>query len=149
MSPGITLAYRLGIPSNGIASPVGKGDGQVIWLPNAAAGEATEIDIILVSKNVAVDGWPGKRSMGTSLVGSVPLDNGDTAFAVYWAVKMPDMSKQPSGRGRFFRGMSRADLVGANLRAVAIGVEPDGSRTIYDLAVNVSTADGNDSTGAA
>lgn len=146
LAPEITLAYRLVIPSDAISSHVGEEDARVLWLPNAPRGQATEIDVLLVSKDVHLDGWPGKGSMGTLLVGSVLLDSGDTAFAVHWTVGMPERPKQQPGQGRFFRGMSRADLLDANLRAIAFGSEPDGSRTIYDLAVKLreEAADGGE-----
>jgi hypothetical protein len=48
---------------------------------------------------------------------------------------MPDLSRMKKGAARFFRGKSRADLTDDGLRALAIGAEPDGSRVMYDFAV--------------
>ena len=113
-------------------------DADVLWLPNAPDGKATEIDILLVLASTTVAGWPGKRSMGTSPVGSLPLGSGATAWVVHWVIDLPKNSSLPRGSGRFYKGRSRADLQSADLRALAFGSEPDGSRVIYDLAVSLS-----------
>jgi hypothetical protein len=73
--------------------------------------------------------------MGTSLVGSFPLENGDTVWVVRWVTDMPDLSGVSKGVGRFYAGKSRADLQGDGLRALVFGAEPDGSRVMYDCAV--------------
>ena len=76
--------------------------------------------------------------MGTSPVGSLRLGVGETAWVVYWVIELPKSPSLPKGGGRFYKGRSRADLQGANLRALAFGQEPDGSRVIYDFAVDTS-----------
>jgi hypothetical protein len=107
----------------------------MIWVPNAPEGKATEIAILLVGPEVTVTGWPGKKSMNTGLIGSIPLLNGETVWAVHLVAEMPDFSQQPQGRGHFFRDSSRDDLDAERLRALAFGRAPDGSRVIYDFAV--------------
>src|SRR4249920_1974312 len=47
IAPGITLAYRIVTPSSGVTSKVEPSDRDVIWIPNASAHEATEVDIFL------------------------------------------------------------------------------------------------------
>jgi len=76
----------------------------VKWLPNAPASKATEIDILITKPTVSGTGWPGKRSMGTSLIDSFELKNGETVWAVYWIIDMPDLSKAASGYVHFFKG---------------------------------------------
>jgi hypothetical protein len=136
ITPGVTLAFRIVTPSSAVSSSIdGSNVSGVIWLPNAPTEKATEIDIFFVNSATPPSGWPGKRSMGTSLVGSLPLENGDKVWVVYWVIDMPDLSQLNKGRGGFYKGRSRADLEGAQLRALVFGNEPDGSRVMYDCAV--------------
>lgn len=143
LGSGPTLAYRIVVPFDAITSNVTERDYAMIWIPSAPSGKAVEIDILLASEPLPVGEWPGRRGTGTSLVGSFSLDNGDTTFAVFWNIDMPAPVGPRTASGRFFRGASSADLVGGDPRAIAFGSEPDGSRTIYDLAVRVQPQ-GND-----
>ena len=77
--------------------------------------------------------------MGTALIGSIPLESGETVWAVYWNIDMPDLSELGKGIGRFYKGKNREDLKIDGLRALVIGTEPDGSRMIYDCAVKKKT----------
>jgi hypothetical protein len=137
-APGIVLAFRIVTPSAAVTSPISPAAPDVTWLPNAPDGKATEIDILLAEASVNVPGWPGRLSMGTSLVGSLQLGAGATAWVVYWTIDLPDKPSLPRGTGRFYKGRSAHDLQGANLRALTFGSEPDGSRVIYDFAVETS-----------
>jgi hypothetical protein len=56
-------------------------------------------------------------------------------WAVYWTVAMPDLTPATKGTGRFYKGKSKKDLEGKELRALVFGTEPDGSRVMYDCAV--------------
>lgn len=135
LAPGVVLAFRIVTPASSVRRPITPSDAGVLWLPNAPKGKATEIDILIVAASNVVSGWPGKRSMGTSLIGSLQLRGGETAWAVYWVIDFPKDLSLPKGRGRFYKGHSCADLENANLRALVFGTEPDGSRVIYDWAV--------------
>jgi hypothetical protein len=136
MAPGVTLAFRIVTPFSALTeSSRVRDDPAVIWLPNAPEGKATEIDILLVKPTTLTAEWPGRRSMGTSLIGSLPLSNGDTVWAVYWVIDMPNISGLSEGAWRFFKGVGKEDLQGGNLRALVLSDAPDGSRVIYDCAV--------------
>ena len=132
--PGTTLAYRVVVPSGAVTSPLSVLDGKVSWVPNPPLGEATEIDIFLVRGGLRPGTWPGQRSMGTSLIGSFTLENGSTVFAVSHVIAMPETGIPPVGKATLAKGIKRSDVEQATLRGVAFGKEPDGSRTIYDLA---------------
>ncbi len=135
LQPGITLAFRIVTPWSAVTTPIGtSGVTDIIWLPNAPENRAKEIDIFLTVPSTLVTGWPGKRSMNTSLIGSVLLENGETVWAVHWTTHMPDFSQTMKGT-RFFKGTSRKDLESDGLRMLAFGNEADGSRVIYDCAV--------------
>jgi hypothetical protein len=108
-----------------------------MWLPNCPPHRATEIDVFIISSRT-VDGWPGKRTMGTQLIGSYNLPNGESVFAVYSVIDMPDLSNAFGGkepRFRYYKGKTKGDLKSGNFRAIAFADHSDGSRVIYDFAV--------------
>jgi hypothetical protein len=139
IATGITLAFRIVTPWSAATKQISESK-SIIWLPNAPEPKATEIDVFMVHPTTPITGWPGKRSMGTSLVGSIPLENGETVWAVHWVVDMPDFSHIEKGIGRFYKGRSEKDLYSGGLRAVVFGTEPDGSRVMYDCAVQGKAA---------
>lgn len=71
--------------------------------------------------------------MGTSLVGRFQIDNGDTVWVVSRVEAQPPQLTTQLNRSRFFHGKSKNDAVGPGLRAIAFGVEADGSRVIYEF----------------
>ncbi|MEQ8765160.1 MAG: hypothetical protein RL885_14600 [Planctomycetota bacterium] len=138
--PGVTLAYRVLVPSSGVRIPITDDlPASIGWIPAAPKGKATEILIILTRKGTKVTDWPTPTGMGTELVGQMDLDNGDTAWVVHHVVDVPDL-RLPSGTPSWFKGCSREDLSGGNLRAVLFGNADDGSRFMVDCAVETSDA---------
>ena len=141
ISPGVTLAFRIVTPWSAVTNVTeGSNTTGVIWIPNAPESKATEIDILLVKPTTSVAGWPGKQSMSTSLIGSILLESGETVWAVYWVVAMPDLTTVAKGTGSFYKGKSEKDLEGEGIRALVFGTKPDGSRVMYDCAVQTRTA---------
>lgn len=140
-APGITLAFRIVTPWSAVSTPVKEDKAkEITWLPNAPEQKATEIDILITKPTTQVIGWPGKQSMGTSFIGSFPLDNGQTVWAVYLIVDMPDFSSLRTGTGRFFKGKNKNDLKGEGLRLLVFDTKSDGSRVMYDCAVQIRQA---------
>lgn len=136
IAPGVTLAYRIVTPWSATTIPIDNSSVKdMVWLPAAPKPQATEIDILIVKPITVVSGWPGQRSMGTSLIGSMRLENGETVWAVCGTVPMPDMGTIAKGPGHFFKGRDEKDLQGERLRVLAFGELPDGSRVMYDCAV--------------
>lgn len=141
IAPGVTLAFRIVTPSSALTSSKDHGKyAKVKWIDNAPNSKATEVDIIITKPEVSGSEWPGKRTMETSLIGSFQLENKETVWAVFWIIEMPDLSKIDKGVGKFFRGKSKKDLETDGLRALVFGTEIDGSRVIYDCAVQSKTA---------
>ena len=73
--------------------------------------------------------------MGTKPIGSYQIANGETVWAVYQVVDMPDLTPVTKGKGSFYKGRSYNDLKSGKLRALVLGKEQDGSRVLYDCAV--------------
>jgi hypothetical protein len=136
---GITLAYRIVTPYSAVTSKISTTDLQkVTWIPNAPNQKATEIDIFILNSTIRVTGWPGKNAIGTSLIGKLALESGETVWVVYRIVDIPDLTSSTRGSGNFFRGINRDDLKSNNLRTLVFGSEPDGSKVIYDCAIEVN-----------
>jgi hypothetical protein len=54
----------------------------IVWLPLPKVGNAVQVVLAYLAPGTLVSGWPGRRSMGTSLVGALPLQNGETVWVV-------------------------------------------------------------------
>ena len=135
ISPGVTLTFRIVTPYSAVTLKITNDDGNVTWIKNCEAPNAIEIDIFIISSGTLVTGWLGKNSKSTKLIGNFQLENGNSVYAVYWTIPMPDLSSFSTGAGKFFKGRGQKDLETGDLRAIAFGTEPDGSRTIFNCAV--------------
>ena len=89
---GITRAYCIVTPWSAVTSSIGNiKNNKIHWIPNAPKQKATEIDIIITALGISTTDWPGKRSMGTSLIGSLELENGERWWVVYRVIDMPNL----------------------------------------------------------
>lgn len=131
---GLTLAYRIVTPSGAATTEVDATDAnEIIWLPDAPQGRATEVVIFISAPSARCTNWPGKRGMGTDLVGAFVLNNDSTVWVVSHAIEMPTLPE--AGTGNFLKGRSERDLEGDGLRALVWGNADDGSRVLYDCPV--------------
>lgn len=134
--PGATKAFSIVTPWSAVANPIkGSNVKKVDWIPNAPEGKATEIQIIITQPTIELNGWPGKKSPGTSLIGSISLENGETAWVVYWVVDMPDFSSLRKATLRPYKGVKKENIPKEGLRIIIFGTAPDGSKVMYDCAV--------------
>jgi hypothetical protein len=108
----------------------------LVRIPNAPERLATEVALVLLDFDEPADSWVGQRSMGTSLVGRVPLDGGGEATLVYRTIEMPQDMPARQGNPQFFAGRSREDLQTAN-RFVAWGQAEDGSICFMEAPLEV------------
>ncbi|AII60150.1 hypothetical protein X793_00375 [Dehalococcoides mccartyi CG4] len=136
ISPGVILAFHIVTPYSSITNPIGKNDNNVIWALQKPKYTASEIFIVLTSSDAVVSSWPGKNSMGTSLLGSFQLENKSKMWIVEKPVICPNF-KIPQGRLTYFKNMHKENISGDNIRAFIIGKEKDGSRYIVDAVVDV------------
>lgn len=144
IAPGLTLAYLIVTPSSAVSSQIDPTkDKKITWIPNPSANEATETAILIAKPDATFEAgdWPAKRSMGTQLVGSIALANGETVWAVWRHMKLPEFKTAGPGVGQFFKGKSREDFEGEELRAIAFGDNEGGTRVMYDCAVQVAATD--------
>ena len=135
---GVTLAFRIVTPFSAVTTPIEKNEQDIIWIPNCSEGLATEIDIIITQNYEGSDNWPGEKNMGTKIIGSYKLDNGETVWVVYWYIPMPNFSSISGNTFQFFKGRNKSELKSNNLKAIIFADENDGSRTLFDCAVDLS-----------
>jgi hypothetical protein len=137
MAPGVRLAVRILTPSSSARLPIDHSQERVAWIPGAPLGRATEIDIVFTPARMRVVRWPGARSRGTSLIGRLVRPDGAWVWAVHRVVALPGQSSIAAGLGQFFKGRSKAEAKAEARRELVFETEPDGSRVIYDHAVDV------------
>ena len=139
---GVTLAFRIVTPATAVTSNAEvKNPNKIVWIPTPSETKAIEINILITSPQARIPEWPGKESMGTGLIGSFQLNNGNTVWAVSHEIDAPDFSKLGKGTGHLFKGKTKTDLKNSdNFRALVFGEEPDGSRVIYDVDVRLGTS---------
>jgi len=142
IADGVTLAFRIVTPASAVSSNSElKNPNKIVWASAPPDDKALKIYICITTPDARISDWPGKDSMGTGLIGSIGLNNGDTVWAVSQVVDCPDFSKLPSGTGYLFKGRTKNDLKkGENLRALLFGDNPDGSRVIYDVVGKTGTS---------
>ena len=135
IAPGITLAFRVVVPwfSTTIIDEEKEG---ILWVTSAVEGYAIEFAVFITSNGCIVTNWPGKNSMNSKFVGSIPLFSGETIWVVHTTtpIKIPAPMQ---GKVRFFKGANSSTLELSELRAIIFGDEPDGSRVMYDVPVTV------------
>lgn len=142
IAEGVTLAFRIVTPETAVSSHSEvKNPNKIKWVPPPPETKAVEFYIVITTPQTKISKWPGKDSMGTELIGSFQLNNGNTVWAVSQIIDCPDFSKLGKGVGHLLKGKSRNDLINSdNLRALVFGDNPDGSRVIYDTAVRTGTS---------
>ncbi|MEW7986733.1 MAG: hypothetical protein AB2799_13150 [Candidatus Thiodiazotropha sp.] len=137
IAEGVILAFRIVTPASSVTSTSEVTNPEKInWIAVPSDTKALEIYICITKPHAKIAEWPGKASMGTELIGSFALNNGNTVWAVSQVIDSPDLSKLGEGAGHFFKGKSRDDLKNAdNLRGLVFSDHEDGSRVILDLAI--------------
>jgi hypothetical protein len=134
---GVTLAYRIITLASSVNLPVipsAIGKGPISWYPPPDHPLGVETNVVFTAPGVPVSGWPGKRSMGTSLLGSFTVRNGTNVWVVARACEVPPL-KVPGGQLRRLDGADPMDLTKPGMRAMMFGMEPDGSRVFYDVVI--------------
>jgi hypothetical protein len=135
IAPGVTLAYRIVVPTVAVNIPITEQlPASIEWIPAAPEGRAVEIDIVFTAAGTKVTSWPGRNAMKSQLVGKLELDNGDTVWVVHRITEVPPL---PSGRGRItqFKSSPDVDITDTHLRAIVFGKSDDDSRMMIECLV--------------
>jgi hypothetical protein len=108
----------------------------VAWLPIAPEKQMTEVWVLLIDGQLQPNDWSAKDSMGTKLVGHMPMEHGGTVAIVYGEVPMFEGGEPRQGVPRYFKGSSEADLAQVN-RLVAWGAADDGAIMFLECPLTV------------
>lgn len=139
VASGVTLALRVVVPWSAATTLVQREADNITWIAPAPEGYAVEFAVVLTTPECLVSTWPGKNSMNSQLVGSFPLFSGERVW-VTWTIQPFAPPSLPLASGQFFRGKSERSLMGGNLRSLALGEHPDGSRILYDIPVEMNVS---------
>jgi hypothetical protein len=132
IAPGVTLALRIVTPWSATTIDDQSPPAQMAVVQAPPEGKAIEFVVFLRDRTIPPGDWPGRNSMGTTLVGAYTLPSGNTVQVVWWEIAMPDLGPL-RGAPLFYHGRSMDDL--RNSTGVGILLfadEPDGSKVIYD-----------------
>jgi len=85
--PGYTVAFRFIIPFKDLS--LGKIDESkdIKWIECDFDKDLTEVVLLFTSQSAKISEWPAKQSMGSSLLASYQLPNGETMWLVYYHIK--------------------------------------------------------------
>jgi hypothetical protein len=135
---GVTLACRIFVPSGAVTIDDPAIATNVIWMPKAAEGRATEFSIFLSDHPYYGLNWPGKITMQTKLVGYLPLEGGGAVFVVVRERPPIDLSyMQKNVTPRYFKDMNKDDFLQAN-RAIVWGMADNGSIEFIEVPITVA-----------
>jgi len=135
IAPGVTVAYRIVVPTVAVNIPITDVlPANIEWIPAAPKGKAVEIDVVFTGPSTKVSNWPGRNAMKTQLVGQLPLENGETVWIVHHITDVPPLPT-PTGRVTRFKSGQDIDLTDSNVRAIVFGRSDDGSRFMIECLV--------------
>lgn len=106
---GVTLAFRVLVAASAVTIDSKRESlpRDLVWIPVPPKDKAIEVSVLIVEQSVKTSGWPGRRSMATSLVGHYPLASGDHLWIVHRQVPIPVIGTM---RGSFSRFVPRPEL---------------------------------------
>jgi hypothetical protein len=142
LCPGMTLEWRIIIPSWAVNVPIRETDKGHVWIPSPPEGKAIEVSIFLAQPDVRVSSWPGAKAMRAVFVGTFGLASGKKIWIVHRVVEIPATSFPKKARITFFKssGGEKA-LTEMGLRGIIVGAEKNGS--MYFIEVSIEHADIN------
>ncbi|MDY0169569.1 MAG: hypothetical protein RBS80_23710 [Thermoguttaceae bacterium] len=135
LAPGLTLAYRIVVPTVAVNIPISDPlPASIKSIPAAAKGKAVEIDVVFTAPGTKVSNWPGRNAMKTELVGQFVLENGETVWIVHHVIDVPPLPTA-TGNLRHFKSGENIELAGPNVRGIVFGSSDDGSRFMIECLI--------------
>jgi hypothetical protein len=143
---GTTLAFQILIPTTDLRpmTLLPEDFDQIQWIPTPKDNEIIEIAIVLTAPGVFHSGWPGSRSMGTQLIGSLLLASGETAWVVhrvaadaeaYFTSDLPGLKNRARTNPPTW-GSAPTDWTDPRMRAIFFLRRSDGGRAFVDAAID-------------
>ena len=125
---GVTLAYKIITPHAVVNVSVTAGGKTIFKIPAPVEGSGVETLILLVEPGLSLN------IRNAFPVGEITFSNGSKLVVAYHEIKMAGIIQPGSASMRLVKGISKADLAGANLRAVVSFVDQSGNRTMLEMA---------------
>lgn len=103
IGPGTLLAFRILVPGSAVSidSATESLPDNLVWIPPPPNDRVVEVALLLTANGLNIDGWPGRRSLSTNLVGDFPLDSGEHLWLVHRQDCIPTISGGPASLSRF------------------------------------------------
>lgn len=99
--------------------------GEIVWIPPPEDGTCVHVDLTYAPAGVGIIGYPGARSMGTELVGTMLLQNGQTVFVTWLARPLGEGLLRNISMYRSARIMNAAGEPIQKAGMLAFGTEPN------------------------
>jgi hypothetical protein len=134
--PGIRQFFIVALPATALRTyeTVWESVEPVVWLTPPGDGEEINVALIGTMPDICVTGWPGKRAMGTELVGKLPLATGETLWLVSHRVAVsPDDATRVEAQLESAASITKSTPV--DKRALMMGPTPDGVWWFRDVVV--------------
>lgn len=131
--PDVTVAFRIITPWGALQKPKFFETKEYIKVPNAKNGNSTEIMILFVT--------PGKEFVvkNGTIIGSLTLSNGEQIHAVYTEIPASVRpANTPITIPDFTNKTTLSNLLKGNLGMILMGDASDGSKVMWDMAVNIT-----------
>lgn len=135
ISPGLTVAHRVVVPSGSISSVLGNDlPPTIVKIPSPPDGKAVEVTFLYSSAKWAGSRWPGHESMGTQLVGVLNLANGEKLWLVHHVIDSPNLGPSKSTTHKF-KAWKDTDWSTPGKRGFVAVDFPDGSKGFIEFKV--------------
>jgi hypothetical protein len=151
-APGLTQAFAIVVPASEVRPPglsVTPAETMgVVWIPLPTTGNAVQITVLYAATGTSVSGWPGRRSMGTSFVGMLPLRNGETVWVVAHDFELSEAHARAVAWWRGAQVSRDGTPVTDDLRGALFGHDAaTGLRWFVDLSLSQQPLDSYDNHG--
>ncbi len=141
LAPGVTLALQIYTPLAAVASPIERFGKRIVHIPAPQPAASIETSLFILTGDAVSCRCPGATSMGTRLVGSMRLVNGDKVAVVYRECAFPEVLRGPV-KGHFLEGVDRKSIKSEYLRMLVFGDKLDGTRCLFEMIVRPSDGRG-------
>ena len=135
------LVATIFFPSGSPADVPRDGPTDTIWLPEAPAGQATEVGVFRLNSAALMGTWPGKND-GAVHLADLPLE-ASARLSIVWRHSAFNMPAPPNTASpNLFRDRTEEELLQAN-RMVIFGTTESGAYSLIETSVKMRRSAGN------
>jgi hypothetical protein len=119
----ITRVFSILVPAGEVTDRSYPETSSIVWRTPPAEGMCVSYDVLYTAAGLTVEGHPGARSMGTELVGTLTLANGEQVWVVAWEHELDEKGRVQIERLRQARVFDAEGNKIENVGALMFGVE--------------------------